>query len=91
MAPSPLEAQEAWARVRDEVAAGHRAFVVCPLVEGSERVEAASVVAEAERLAGDELAGLRVGLLHGQLPSAEKERVMTEFRPGGSRCWWPPR
>jgi ATP-dependent DNA helicase RecG len=80
---SPLEVQEAWARVRDEVAAGHRAFVVCPLVEGSERVEATSVVAEAERLAGDELVGLRVGLLHGQLPSAEKERVMTEFRSGG--------
>ena len=54
----------------------------CPLVEGSDRVQATSVVAEAERLAGAELAGLRVGLLHGQLPSAEKERVMAEFRSG---------
>ncbi|MGD0313304.1 MAG: ATP-dependent DNA helicase RecG [Acidimicrobiales bacterium] len=79
---TPLEMEEAWTRVRDEVAADHRAFVVCPLVEGSERVQATSVVAEAERLAGAELAGLRVGLLHGQLPSAEKERVMTEFRQG---------
>ena len=79
---SPLEAEEAWSRVREQVAAGHRAFVVCPLVEGSDRVQATSVVAEAERLAATELAGLRMGLLHGQLPSAEKERVMAEFRSG---------
>jgi ATP-dependent DNA helicase RecG len=79
---TPLEVEEAWSRVRSEVAAGHRAFVVCPLVEGSERVEATSVVAEAERLAASELSGLRVGLLHGQLPSAEKERVMADFRSG---------
>ena len=81
-ARTPLEAEEAWSRVRSEVASGHRAFVVCPLVEGSERVEATSVVDEAERLSGGELAGLRVGLLHGQMPSAEKERVMTGFRAG---------
>jgi ATP-dependent DNA helicase RecG len=74
--------EEAWSRVRSEVVAGRRAFVVCPLVEGSARVEATSVVAEAERLAAGELSGLRVGLLHGQLPSAEKERVMGEFRQG---------
>jgi ATP-dependent DNA helicase RecG len=80
---SPLEAEEAWARVRREVDSGHRAFVVCPLVEGSERVQATSAVAEAERLAGAELSGLRVGLLHGQLPSADKERAMAEFRSGG--------
>jgi ATP-dependent DNA helicase RecG len=79
----PGSADEAWERVRTEVAAGHRAFVVCPLVEGSDRVQATSAVAEAERLAGAELSGLRVGLLHGQLPSAEKERVMAEFRSGG--------
>ena len=80
---APDQVPEAWGRVRDEVAAGHRAFVVCPLVEGSERVQATSVVAEAERLSTSELVGLRVGLLHGQLPSAEKERVMSEFRAGG--------
>ena len=79
---SPAEFDEAWSRVRSEVAAGRRAFVVCPLVEGSVRVEATSVVAEAERLAEGELSSLRVGLLHGQLPSAEKERVMGEFRTG---------
>jgi ATP-dependent DNA helicase RecG len=79
---SPLEAEEAWSRVREEVAAGHRAFVVCPLVEGSDRVQASSVVAEEERLSGAELAGLRVGLLHGQMRPSEKEAAMADFRSG---------
>ncbi len=79
---TPLEAAEAWARVREEAAAGRRSFVVCPLVEGSDRVEAASATAEAERLAAGELAGLRVGLLHGQLRPADKEAAMEGFRTG---------
>ena len=77
-----LEVHEAWQRVRAEVAAGHRAYVVCPLVEGSDRVEAASATAEAERLAQAELRGMRLGLLHGQLPAAQKESVMARFRRG---------
>ena len=77
---TPLEAEEAWSRVREQVASGHRAFVVCPLVEGSDRVEAASATAEAERLAAHELDGLRVGLLHGQMKPADKERAMEAFR-----------
>ncbi len=72
----------AWNRVRDEVAAGHRAYVVCPLVEGSERIQARSATSERDRLASGVLNGLRVGLLHGQLKSSEKEGVMAEFRRG---------
>jgi ATP-dependent DNA helicase RecG len=81
-ARTPGQVAGAWARVRDEVAAGHRAFVVCPLVEGSDRVEAAAVTDESARLAAGELAGLRVGLLHGQLPAGEKASVMDAFRAG---------
>ncbi len=76
------QAAAAWSRVRSEVSSGHRAFVVCPLVEGSDRVEAASATAEAERLAGAELSGLRIGLLHGQMRPAERERAMEDFRSG---------
>jgi ATP-dependent DNA helicase RecG len=72
----------AWEQVRTEVAAGHRAFVVCPLVEGSERVQARSVTEEAERLMAGELAGLRVGILHGQLRAAERDQTMDRFRSG---------
>ena len=79
---TPLEVEQAWSRVREQVGSGHRAFVVCPLVEGSDRIEAASATAEAERLAVDELAGLRVGLLHGQMKPADKEHAMEAFRAG---------
>ncbi|HEV2427141.1 MAG TPA: ATP-dependent DNA helicase RecG [Acidimicrobiales bacterium] len=72
----------AWAAVRAAAEAGQRAYVVCPLVEGSEKVAAAGAVSERDRLAETELAGLRVGLLHGQMPGAEKERMMAEFRAG---------
>ncbi len=77
-----LGEEEAFARVRAEVAAGNRAFVVCPLVEGSDRVEATSAVAEYERLRDGPLHDLRLGLLHGQLRPIEKEGVMGRFRSG---------
>jgi ATP-dependent DNA helicase RecG len=64
------------------VAAGGRAFVICPLVDESDRVAAASAVAERTRLALNELRGLSVGLLHGQMKSAEKDEVMAAFRAG---------
>ncbi|HET9070713.1 MAG TPA: ATP-dependent DNA helicase RecG [Acidimicrobiales bacterium] len=75
-----LEEAAAWERVRTEVAAGRQAYVVCPLVEGSERVQARSATEEYEQLAAGELAGLGVGLLHGQLPAAEKDAVMERYR-----------
>ncbi len=74
--------ERAWKRVRAEVAAGHRAFVVCPLVGESLRVEAKSATEEYERLAGGELAGLQVGLLHGQMAAGAREEVMERFRAG---------
>ncbi|HXR54280.1 MAG TPA: ATP-dependent DNA helicase RecG [Acidimicrobiales bacterium] len=77
-----LEEAAAWERVRSEVAAGHRAYVVCPLVEESDRVVARSAVEEYERLSAEVLAGLEVGLLHGQMPTAQKREVMDRFRDG---------
>ena len=64
------------------MAEGRRAYVICPLVEGSERVEATSAVEERTRLALGELRGLSVGLLHGQMKGPEKEEVMAQFRAG---------
>jgi ATP-dependent DNA helicase RecG len=78
----PDHQQEAWRRIREEVSAGHRAYVVCPLVEGSERVKARSATEERERLASGVLSGLRVGLLHGQQKASDKEGVMAAFRRG---------
>jgi ATP-dependent DNA helicase RecG len=81
-AQGDLEEAAAWECVRREVQAGHRAFVVCPLVDGSERIAARSATQERDRLADEALAGLRVGLLHGQMSTAEKEGVMDAFRTG---------
>ncbi len=71
-----------WAHVREEVAAGRQAYVVCPLIEESEKLDVRSAEATYEELSTGELAGLRLALLHGRLTSAEKERVMTQFRNG---------
>jgi ATP-dependent DNA helicase RecG len=80
--PSPLERAAAYDRLRSEVEAGRQAYVVCPLVEESPRVEVKAAREEFERLGGEELHGLRLGLLHGQLPSRDKEAVMDAFRAG---------
>jgi ATP-dependent DNA helicase RecG len=78
---SKTEEGTAWKLIEKEVAQGRQAFVVCPLVEDSPKVEAASAAAEHKRLSGL-LAELRVGLIHGQLRSADKEAVMSDFRAG---------
>jgi ATP-dependent DNA helicase RecG len=80
--PSPLERAAAYERLRSEVAGGHQAYVVCPLVEGSERVEAKAATEEYARLEQEELTGLRLGLLHGQMPARDKEDTMARFRAG---------
>ncbi|MDA8355080.1 MAG: ATP-dependent DNA helicase RecG [Actinomycetota bacterium] len=81
-ARTPLEEIAAWSKVREQVAAGNRAYVVCPLVEGSERVQARSATEELARLAEQELHGLRLGLLHGQMAAPDKEATMAAFRRG---------
>ncbi len=80
--PSPLERAAAYDRLRSEVDAGRQAYVVCPLVEESPRVEVKAATEEFEHLGREELAGLRLGLLHGQMPSRDKEAVMDAFRSG---------
>ncbi len=112
-ADKPHYLERAWARIREEVGAGHQAYVVCPRIgdgaqsgssaaalddeempEGQLTLDDAappspdaraplSVVETAERLSGHELAGLRVGVLHGRLAPEEKDAVMTAFAAGG--------
>jgi ATP-dependent DNA helicase RecG len=82
VAHSTEEIASAWELVRTQVEQGHRAYVVCPLIEGSERVEAASAEEVYEELATSELADQAVGLLHGRMRSDEKDAVMEGFRSG---------
>jgi ATP-dependent DNA helicase RecG len=74
-----------WARVREEVAAGRQAYVVCPLISESDKLEVASAEATYERLEADELSGLSLALLHGRLPASEKEATMAAFRSGATQ------
>ncbi len=76
------EQEEAWVRVRSEVGAGRQAYVVCPLVEESPKLEVASAEETFERLANTELKGLTLGLLHGRVRPVDKEQVMEQFRTG---------
>jgi ATP-dependent DNA helicase RecG len=72
----------AYERIREEIARGRQCFVVCPLVEESEALQAKAATAEAERLAATELRSHRVTLIHGQMPTAEKAEAMRSFAAG---------
>lgn len=76
----PDERRRAYEFVRKRVAAGEQAFVICPLIEESEKIEAKAATAEFERLQREVFPELKLGLLHGKMKSVEKERVMREFR-----------
>jgi ATP-dependent DNA helicase RecG len=81
-AQSDMDEVQVWQQVRDEIAAGRQVYVVCPLIEESEKLEVRSAQETFEELTTGELSGLRVGLLHGRLKSDEKDAVMTQFRAG---------
>ena len=78
----PLEIDMMWASVRERIASGQQAYVVCPLIEESEKLEVASAQETFDTLSSGELAQSRVGLLHGRMSSKEKETVMSSFRRG---------
>ena len=76
----PSERHLAYEKVRRQVAQGRQAFIICPLVEESEVLEAKAATEEFERLRSGELQGLRLALLHGRMKSAEKDAIMRAFR-----------
>ena len=77
-----LSAADMWGFVKERLQAGRQAYVVCPLVEESERLEAASATQTFAELSSGELADFDLRLLHGQLPSAEKAAAMAAFAEG---------
>jgi ATP-dependent DNA helicase RecG len=101
LAERPSWFASVWRRVREEVAAGHQAYVVCPRIGDPQIAEDADTEAEppeeedaegrrpalavldvAANLMEEQLAGLRLGLLHGKLPAEEKDAVMRAFERG---------
>jgi len=79
-AAGPLLEALMWGSIRDAVAHGQQAFVVCPLIEESDKIEVASAETIYAELQVSELQGLRLGLLHGRMSSFDKEETMNRFR-----------
>ena len=84
--PEDLEAaadlDSMWSEIRGQIDEGRQVYVVCPLIDESEKLEVASAEATFDRLSTVELDGRRLGLLHGRLTPAEKDRTMELFRDG---------
>ena len=72
----------AYQRIREEIAAGRQCFVVCPLVEESEALQATAATVEAERLQETEFRDHRVALIHGQMSTTAKQDAMKRFAGG---------
>ena len=68
--------------LRREVEKGRQAYIVYPLVEESEKIDLKAAAESFRQLRDELLPGISMGLIHGQMPSDEKERVMGEFRSG---------
>jgi ATP-dependent DNA helicase RecG len=79
---SEARSSEAYLRLRRHLDDGRQAYVVCPLVEGSETTLARAAEEEADRLRAAELRGYRVGCAHGRLKTAERRAVMRAFAAG---------
>ena len=80
----PEKRADAYNFIRKQVNAGRQVFVICPLIQESDKLGVRSATQELEKLQRDvfpELAA-RIALLHGRLKSAEKEAVMAGFQRG---------
>jgi len=75
----PSKRDWAYEFIKSEIKKGRQAFVVCPLIEESEKLSAKAVKKEYERLQEKVFPELKIGLLHGRLRPKEKERIMSEF------------
>ena len=80
---APENREAAYGFVRKQVQGGRQAFVVCPLIEESASIEARAATEEYERLSGQVFPDLRVGLLHGRMPSRDKDAILRSFGDGG--------
>ncbi len=78
----PGQRDSAYAFISRQVASGRQAFIICPLVEESEAIQAKAATAEYERLSQEVFPKLRLGLLHGRMSADNKDEVMRRFRAG---------
>jgi len=78
----PTQRDSAYSFISRQVASGRQAFIICPLIEESEAIEAKAATVEYERLSQVVFPELRLGLLHGRMSAKDKDRIMRRFRSG---------
>ncbi len=78
----PRERERAYAFLRSQIEKGRQAFILYPLIEESDKIEARAAVEEYERLQRSVFPDLRLGLIHGRMKAREKDEIMTRFRQG---------
>jgi ATP-dependent DNA helicase RecG len=78
----PERRQDAYDFLREQIDGGRQGFIICPLVEESETLQAKSAVQEYERLRADVFPDLHLDLVHGRLSPKEKDAAMQRFRSG---------
>jgi len=66
--------------IADHVRKGRQIFVICPLVEDSEKLEVKSATKEYERLQNEVFPKLKIALLHGKMKAKDKEQIMSDFK-----------
>lgn len=71
--------EQAYSLIRQEVEKGRQAFIVFPLIEESENISAKAATVEFDRLSKEVFPKLSIGLLHGKMPTDEKEAMMQDF------------
>ena len=76
------ERSRAYRLIHREIASGHQAYIVYPLVEPSEKLDLQAAMHAVEELRQGEFSGFAVGLLHGRMKSDQKQQVMTRFQEG---------
>jgi ATP-dependent DNA helicase RecG len=73
------EREKAYNFIKQEIKNGRQAFIICPLIDISDKLEFKSVKAEYEKLAKEIFPDLKISMIHGKLKSKEKEKIMEEF------------
>ena len=77
---SPGQRDSAYGFLRRQIREGHQAFILCPLVEESEAVQAKAAINEYEHLCHNVFPDLKLGLIHGRMSSMDKDNIMRRFR-----------
>ena len=77
---APEEREKTYEFIRQQIKKGRQAFVICPLIEESEKLEVKSVTQEYEKLTKEIFPNFKIAMLHGKMKAKEKEEIMTKFK-----------